>query len=210
MIAPSPQARDAALVFLGWLLLGVILLLRPRGEKGPERRRDRASLAGMVLQGVSFGIVWGIQPARIDAGAWPGALDAASVLRTFGVASLLVASLLLARAAVRTLGKQWSITARVLESHRLVTEGPYRFVRHPIYTAMLGMLLATGVALSRWEATLVAIPLYAVGTLVRIRAEERLLRETFGAEYEAYIRRVGAFVPRPARPETASGQRNPG
>jgi protein-S-isoprenylcysteine O-methyltransferase Ste14 len=204
VIASPPQSRDVALIFAGWLALWAILLLRPRGEKGPERRRDRTSLLGTLLQGVAFGIVWGVRRMTTEDLLAPGALDVASIARTLGVVALLAASLLLARAAVRTLGKQWSITARVLESHRLVTEGPYRFVRHPIYTAMLGMLLATGLALSRWEALVVAIPLYALGTRIRIGAEERLLRESFGADFEAYARRVGAFVPRPARPQGAS------
>lgn len=199
MIASPPQTRDVLLIFAGWLVLWAILLLRPKGEQGPERRRDRTSIPGTVLQGVAFGIVWGIRRVTTEDLPAPDALDAAAIARTLGVAALLAVSLLLAHAAVRTLGKQWSITARVLESHRLVTEGPYRLVRHPIYTAMLGMLLATGLALSRWEALMVAIPLYALGTRIRIGAEERLLRESFGADFEAYARRVGAFVPRLSR-----------
>jgi protein-S-isoprenylcysteine O-methyltransferase Ste14 len=45
--------------------------------------------------------------------------------------------------AVCALGKQWSIAARVVEGHELITDGPYRIVRHPIYAGMLGLLVAT-------------------------------------------------------------------
>jgi protein-S-isoprenylcysteine O-methyltransferase Ste14 len=187
---------DAVLVVAGWVVLWVILSLRPRGEPGPEKRRDRRSLLGMVLQGIGFGIAWGVRRSLVPE-AWTA--SPGSLARTGTVAALLIASLWLVFAAVQKLGKQWSLTARVLESHRLVTEGPYRFVRHPIYTAMLGLLLATGVAMSRGPAILAAVVIYILGTRLRIGVEERLLRDAFGPEYDAYARRVGGFIPRPSR-----------
>lgn len=192
--ASTVTLPDALLIFGGWIGLWVILMTRPKGEKGPERRRDRRSMFGIVLQGAGFGIAWGFRRSLTTVPWSPGPM---AIARTGGIALLMALSLLLVYAAVRRLGRQWSITARVLESHRLVTDGPYRVVRHPIYTAMLGMLLATGLALSRPAALFVGVVLYVLGTRVRIGAEERLLRETFGADYEAYARRVGAFLPRP-------------
>jgi len=60
---------------------------------------------------------------------------------------------------------------------------------------MLGMLLATGLAKSHWIAVAVAIAIYAAGTVIRIRSEEKLLREAFGKRFEDYARRVPAVVP---------------
>jgi protein-S-isoprenylcysteine O-methyltransferase Ste14 len=97
--------------------------------------------------------------------------------------------------AFRALGKQWSLAARVLEGHKLVTEGPYSVVRNPIYTGMFGMLLATGLAVSHWIGLVIALVVFAIGTYVRVRSEEKLLRETFGAEFESYARRVPAVIP---------------
>lgn len=202
----APRLADILLVFAGWMALWWILMTRPRGEKGPERRRDRRSLLGMGLQGAAFGLAWGAH--RGTGLVISGPMGAAALARTSVIAALIGASLVIVFKAVRTLGKQWSLTARVLESHRLVTEGPYRLVRHPIYTAMLGLLLATGLALSRWEALLAAVVLYAIGTRIRIGVEERLLRETFGSAYDEYARQVGAFVPRPGsfhRPSASRG-----
>ena len=99
-------------------------------------------------------------------------------------------------AAVRVLGKQWSFQARLVEGHKLVVAGPYSRVRHPIYTAMLGMLLATGIAFSQWPALVVALVLFAIGTLIRVRSEEALLRQEFGDDFEAYVRHVPALFPR--------------
>jgi protein-S-isoprenylcysteine O-methyltransferase Ste14 len=98
-------------------------------------------------------------------------------------------------AAIRVLGKQWSLTARVMENHELITSGPYRMVRHPIYTALLGMVIATGIAQSYWWSLLAAILVYLAGTLIRIRSEEKLLREVFGTTYEDFARRVPALIP---------------
>ena len=70
-----------------------------------------------------------------DAGDWTIAIIASA---------LALASGLFAVAAVRRLGAQWSFVARVTESHELITSGPYAIVRHPIYAAMLGLLIATG------------------------------------------------------------------
>jgi protein-S-isoprenylcysteine O-methyltransferase Ste14 len=181
-------------VVLCWLLFVLPFLFRTRPPKIVERRRDGASVVGIVVQAAAFSLVWGFrrplgEPFLESASPWVGVgLDAVAVaLGSWAV--------WMAAAAVVVLGKQWSLAARVVEGHELTTEGPYRFVRHPIYTAMLAMLLASGVVASRWPALLAALAIYVVGTLVRVRSEERLLRETFGASYEAYARRVPAIVP---------------
>ena len=106
-----------------------------------------------------------------------------------------VASVALVNWAARCLGKQWSLGARLVEGHDLIEDGPYRFVRNPIYTGMLGMLVATGLVGMRWERLAVAVIMFAAGTYVRIRMEERLLRKAFGARFEEYARKVWALIP---------------
>jgi protein-S-isoprenylcysteine O-methyltransferase Ste14 len=108
---------------------------------------------------------------------------------------LAVSSVWFCSAAIRALGEQWSLAARVVEGHKLVTQGPYSIVRNPIYTGMLGMLLATGLAVSHWIGLLIAIIVFAIGTSIRVRSEEKLLRETFGAEFDEYARTVPAVIP---------------
>ena len=98
-------------------------------------------------------------------------------------------------AAARALGKQWALMARVIEGHELIRRGPYGVVRNPIYLAMLGMLLAIGLDVSRWQALVVAVAVFAVGTEIRIHSEEKLLRVTFGAKFDDYARTVPAFLP---------------
>ena len=90
--------------------------------------------------------------------------------------------------------------ARVIEGHELVTRGRYAWVRRPIYTAMLGKLLASNFAFGHWLGLVMAGTIFVAGTLIRIRSEEKLMRATFGEQYEAYAKRVPAFVPRCAEP----------
>ena len=57
------------------------------------------------------------------------------------------------------------------------------------------MLLATGLAISHWIGLAIAIIVFAIGTMIRVRNEERLLRAAFGAEFDDYARRVPAVIP---------------
>jgi len=89
------------------------------------------------------------------------------------------------------------LVARVTERHELITSGPYAVVRHPIYTAMLGLLIATGLTFGTPTSTVAGAVLYVIGTWLRTRAEERLLEAAFGDRYAAYRRRVPALIPWP-------------
>jgi protein-S-isoprenylcysteine O-methyltransferase Ste14 len=109
--------------------------------------------------------------------------------------TLAVGAVWFCAASIRALGQQWSLAARIVEGHKLVTEGPYSIVRNPIYTGMLGMLLATGLAVSHWIGLVFAIAMYTIGTVIRVRSEERLLREMFGREFDEYARNVRAVIP---------------
>jgi protein-S-isoprenylcysteine O-methyltransferase Ste14 len=149
----------------------------------------------VAIQGVSFGLVWGIhRPAFtsiVEGDKWKAVVILADVLAVVAA----VGSVWLITAAVKTLGKEWSLTARLVEGHQLATTGPYARVRHPIYTGMLGMLIATGLAISYWQALLIALVVFFVGTGIRVRSEEKLLREAFGEQFEKYAETVSAIVP---------------
>ena len=101
----------------------------------------------------------------------------------------------MAVAAIRELGQQWSLQARVLDDHKLITSGVYGIVRHPIYTAMLGMLIATGMVISHWLALAAAVVMFLAGTKVRIHLEEKLLANAFGEQFEEWRSRVPELIP---------------
>lgn len=108
--------------------------------------------------------------------------------------------------AIRTLGKQWSLTARITEGHQLVTAGPYSLVRNPIYTGMWGLQLGTCMAFSAWwlgyKMLAITAVIYYAGTLLRVSREEKLLRAEVGTAFEEYASRVPALIPLPRRVRT--------
>jgi protein-S-isoprenylcysteine O-methyltransferase Ste14 len=93
------------------------------------------------------------------------------------------------------LGRNWSITLEVREGHRLVTDGVYRRVRHPMYAALL--LYSVGQALALPNAVAGPSYLVAMGILFafRVGPEERMMRDTFGVAYDAYAARTKRLVP---------------
>ena len=182
-----------ALVLSAWFAFVAVFFVRKKPEAVAERKRDRESVIGVVLQGLSYAIVWSVQRRffspifRVN--------RVLEVILALITAVIAFGSVWIVMAAVRTLGKEWSVTARLVEGHKLATDGPYRFVRHPIYIGMLGMLLATGLAISHWAALIAALVIFFIGTIIRVRSEERLLREQFGAEFDQYKRQVVALIP---------------
>jgi len=168
---------------------------KKRKKEEATARRAPASTAGIALQGVAFAIIWFFQAGAFKNWALDPPKAAVWAVCALSMA-LAVASFWIAVAAIRVLGKQWSLQARLIEGHRLVVEGPYSHVRHPIYTGMLGMLIAAALVFSVWWALLAGIAVYSLGTAIRVRAEERLLSGAFGEDFEAYKKHVPAVIPR--------------
>jgi protein-S-isoprenylcysteine O-methyltransferase Ste14 len=180
-------------VTAGWLLLGAALVPMLVRSRTGSQTRSPASLGAMALQGLAFAIVWGwSRPAGTPLLGGPPALEPVLAATAVLVA---LASGLFGLWAVRTLGRQWSLVARLTEQHELITTGPYAIVRHPIYTAMFGLLLATGAARSEFVATVIAAAIYTGATMMRVGSEERLLSAGFGDAHDTYRRRVRAFIP---------------
>jgi protein-S-isoprenylcysteine O-methyltransferase Ste14 len=172
-----------------------IFLLRKRPPKAQEAKRDRLSLLGIFLQMCAYFLVWFQPPGRPflpPVAGLSGGLEIALASCTVAIAG---GSVWLAASALHTLGKQWAVAARLVEGHKLITEGPYRHLRNPIYTAMLGLLIATGLAMRHWTALIPALVLFTVGLVIRVRSEEKLLRAAFGKEFEDYSERVPAVLP---------------
>jgi protein-S-isoprenylcysteine O-methyltransferase Ste14 len=192
---PNAIAETVYLVVMAcWLAFAAIVVVGKRGAAPGARSRDRASLLGMLLQGAAYAICFAAFRAGFSP-IFPMSKMNEAILGAFTVALALVSTWFCYTAA-RTLGKQWALMARVIEGHELIRRGPYSVVRNPIYLAMLGMLIASGLAISHWQALVPAIAVYLVGTAVRIHTEENLLRALFGVEFEEYARRVPAFLPR--------------
>jgi protein-S-isoprenylcysteine O-methyltransferase Ste14 len=142
-----------------------------------------------VLIGVALLRVHVLPESWIKGPLWPHspALDAAGLAVTVLGAVFAIWSRV-------TLGRNWRSVPQVKEQHELVVKGPYRIVRHPIYTGLI--LAVAGTALAQDKGIwLFMVALISVSYGLKIRVEERLMIETFPEQYPEYRRRVKALIP---------------
>ena len=192
--AGGPALFDIFVLAACWVGFGVILVIGKRGAEQKDAKRNVVSQWGFLLQIAGYAICLAF-PRLYLSPIVPMPKVTEYVLAAT-IAAIGVVSVSICYTAARALGRQWALTARVVEGHKLITEGPYSHVRNPIYLAMFGMLVATGLTISRWRALLAGILIFLIGSEIRIRSEENLLRETFGSKFDEYASRVPAVFPR--------------
>ena len=95
----------------------------------------------------------------------------------------------------QAVGRNWSITLEIRAKHELIGDGPYAFVRHPMYTSFLLMALGQAFLLSNWVVGLAGLIGFAAFFLLRVRKEENMMLENFGPAYRSYMQRTKRIVP---------------
>ena len=180
--------------FVIFMPIGIYHRLKARTGEKLDRRQEglfilvTLRLAG--LAGMAGLIAYLINPTCT---AW-AAVSLPIWLRWVGVGLALIAGLLLVW-MFRTLGRNLTDTVVTRKEHTLVTTGPYRWVRHPLYTSAALMIPASSLLAANWF-------FFATGCLVflllaiRTRKEEENLIARFGDDYRNYMQRTGRFVPR--------------
>jgi protein-S-isoprenylcysteine O-methyltransferase Ste14 len=184
------RLSSLALFAVGPVVAGLALLCR--GAK-PSATLYRIKGWRWYVPIVLLPVEWLLPPAliafrvgEIEAGWLP--------VRVVGLAVGLAGAALLVWAAV-LLGRFMMHEAAVREDHSLIERGPYRFVRHPVYTGYLMLLLGSGVA-SLNVCLLLLWPVSLLGILIQAASEEQLLGKRFGQDYDRYARRIGRLLPR--------------
>jgi protein-S-isoprenylcysteine O-methyltransferase Ste14 len=180
------------LIGLIWTAWMIYWLAAARNVKATRRLESNASrrshglpliLAVFLLAAPQYGHGWfyaHIMPWTF-AGYWTGV-------------ALLVVGLGFTVWARRRLGRNWSGSVTLKEDHELVRIGPYRWVRHPIYTGILLGFVGSAISLAEWRGVAaVAIAIYAL--MLKIRLEEEWMTETFGDAYRRYRAEVKALIP---------------
>jgi protein-S-isoprenylcysteine O-methyltransferase Ste14 len=173
-----------AVLLAGWFAWGLPFVPAVFRRRTPATR-DTSARWGLLLQGAGYALVWSGASRAVS----PGSARVAGAVAFFALAAAL------SWTAVRALGRHWRVEAGLDADHELVRSGPYRVVRHPIYTSMLCMLVATGLLIAAWPVLAAALALEIAGTEVRVRVEDALLAARFGEALEAYRRTVPAYVP---------------
>ncbi len=116
-----------------------------------------------------------------------------SFLNGFGVALTLAGASLCVWARV-CLGKYWSDKVVLKVDHQLIRNGPYAYLRHPIYSGVLLGIVGTALVVGEWRC-IVALLLMGTNYFVKARREEKILAGCFGEAYAEYKRATGFFLP---------------
>jgi len=180
--------------FVIFMPIGIYHRLKARtGEKLDRRQEGMFILVGLRLVGLAgmAGLIaYLIKPARM---AW-AAVPLPVWLRWTGVGLALIAGSLLVW-MFRTLGRNLTDTVVTRKQHTLVTNGPYRWVRHPLYSSAALAIIGNSLIAANWFI-FVAGCLVLLMLVIRTRKEEQNLIAKFGDDYRNYMQRTGRFVPR--------------
>jgi protein-S-isoprenylcysteine O-methyltransferase Ste14 len=176
-----------------WIWLELVAVAGPtildhlRGRGKPQ---DGGSIA-VLLGCVAVAFVFAVRIARLPVGALPGPPE----LQLGCGLAVMWAGLALRTWSIVHLGGLFRAIVVIQRDHRLVTTGPYRYLRHPSYTGALVAALGFGVALGHWTSVVVLVAGWGIGIAYRIRVEEAALRRAFGTRYEEYSARTRRLIP---------------
>jgi protein-S-isoprenylcysteine O-methyltransferase Ste14 len=164
---------------------------RSRGVKVVSSRKGTLEFVLLVLAWIGFFIplIWVVSPAFAFAD-YPLRLAPLAA----GIACY-AGGLWLFYRSHADLGTNWSITLEVREQHRLITQGVYRRIRHPMYSALFLYSIGQALAIPNWVVGPSYLIVFGVLFAFRIRAEERMMLEHFADDYAAYTTRTKRLVP---------------
>jgi protein-S-isoprenylcysteine O-methyltransferase Ste14 len=159
-----------------------------------KRTVEMQSPASMLAHRLPVGLGWWLLlfpnfPGEFNRQMWPRTEE----LKIAG-AVICICGLVFTLWARYTLAGNWSSDVTFKQDHELIRKGPYRFVRHPIYTGLLVMFVGTTLHIGQLRC-LLGFPLVAIGFWIKLRQEERLLVRHFPEAYPNYRREVKALVP---------------
>jgi protein-S-isoprenylcysteine O-methyltransferase Ste14 len=194
----SFAAEPFAVLWLGWLAYWIAA---GRDVKATARRESYSTRLAHVALIVLVAALLAIRGLPLH---WLDRRFLADTIPAYWLGLLMVAAGLAFAVWARVhLGRNWSGTVTVKQDHELIRTGPYRRVRHPIYTGMLFAILGTAVAFGEWRG-LIAFGFLTVALLLKLRMEERFMSETFPDRYPRYRAEVPALIPFIGCPHSAN------
>jgi len=192
---PLPFVWPYALVFWGayvWSFLPEWKIVRGGVEGAKSADSKDGGSIRVLLGGMWIALMLGFFLSFVKAGSFPrGAQLPVFVL---GVALMILGSLL-RRWCFRTLGQYFTGDVKASADQPVIRTGPYRFVRHPSYTAGIMMFTGIGLALGSWFSFLL-ITIASIATYwYRVTIEERALLGTIGEQYASFMKERKRFIP---------------
>jgi len=182
-----------------WSAIVVEMVIRAPINK--ERKKEKmteqrvSSQEKNLLLFLLFGMF--LVPLIYSASSW---LDFANyTLPTWagwvGVLLIILALIVFWRAHV-DLKTNWSPSLEIREKHELITRGIYGYIRHPMYASQWLWVIAQPLLLQNWIAGWLDLFVFILFYVLRVRAEEKLMIDTFGEQYREYMQKVGGVFPK--------------
>jgi protein-S-isoprenylcysteine O-methyltransferase Ste14 len=195
-MAPLAYTDDGA-KYAFYVLMGMFaasewsIRFRSRMRHGGTRQ-DRGSFYVIIvtcLVGVAaaFAFAGDVHATALTVARWP--------IFVVGLAIMLL-GIALRQWSVIALGTFFTVQVQVREGQTVVDTGPYRYVRHPSYTAILMTFFGMGVALENWLSLLALLIIPTIGLVIRIRVEERALLAALGEPYRAFSQSRARLIPK--------------
>jgi protein-S-isoprenylcysteine O-methyltransferase Ste14 len=177
-------------LWCAWVVIWMIWAIRTKPVQQRESISSRLSYTVLVV--AAFWLIFGNDVPR----DWLRVrlYESSPMSAALGIA-ITAAGLAFSVWARAYLGTNWSSTVTVKVGHQLVRTGPYRWVRHPIYSGLILAMVGTAVE-RRQVRGIIAVALLYAGFKIKSRIEERAMTSTFGADYDDYSRTTGAIVPK--------------
>ena len=186
LVRPSPRMLVSGVIWVAftnyWSYQAARAAPAKQAESKHSRRFHQLLLNGSIL--LLFVPIPGLRERFLP-------LNNVVIAVGFGV---LIGTAMLGVWARRHLGRNWSGAISAAAGHQLIRSGPYRTVRHPIYTAIIGMFVGTAIISGEMHA-LLGVLIVTVAYWRKIRLEEAHLRNIFGADYDAYTKGTSALIP---------------
>jgi protein-S-isoprenylcysteine O-methyltransferase Ste14 len=194
----------ALLIPLLWLAWCAYWLFAASNVKSTTREESPGSRAGHIVPLVIAGMLLWLP--RVPFAFFDDTIIPRTPALYFIGAAVVAAGLLFAVWARLYLGRNWSGTVTLKQDHELIRSGPYRYVRHPIYTGLLIAFVGSAIARDQWRGVIAVVIVY-LALWRKLRLEERWMIETFGDAYRRFRAEVPALVPSPFR--RRSSAKNP-
>jgi protein-S-isoprenylcysteine O-methyltransferase Ste14 len=183
---PSLEFAQAfTFLYLAWLVLEVLNSIKGRSKR--RYSRDRGSY-GVIYLSIFLSMTLAFVMRGLELAV------AAGRAQLLGLAIMLL-GITLREWSIVVLGRSFSVRVQVKEGQRLITRGPYRWIRHPAYGGALLTIVGVPLALGTWSGALVTAVIGVVAYSFRVRVEEEALVRAFGDKYCEYRRRTWKFLP---------------
>jgi protein-S-isoprenylcysteine O-methyltransferase len=180
------------LVIVLWVISEILLTIFVRAQRGSDRIQDRSStivLYSSIFLGIFLAVlIKNTGPQWTHIGLNFYLLNALALL-------FLLGGIAWRAWAILTLGRFFTTNVAVRSGHKVIRQGPYRWMRHPSYTGGLITFFGLGLAFANWLSLVVLMILVVIGYIYRMNVEEKVLIASLGDEYLEYSRHTKRLIP---------------